>query len=103
MPAKHRADAGHLSKIFDTAVVDLVGGLRDNAVTTLSLSAGAFASLALYRHILIKAQKHRKGPMILRPIVRLLANANGAARKQYLPEDLCGEHVELTANRMPAY
>ena len=98
-----RTDAEHLSEIFDTAVADFVQDLRDNAVTALSLSARALASLALYRHILIAAQKQRKGPMILGPIVRLLANANGAARKQYLPEDLCGEDVELTANRMPAY
>ena len=103
VPAKNRNDAEHLPQIFETAVADFVQDLRDNAVTGLSLSARALASLALYRHILIKAQKHRKGPMILGPIVRLLANANGAARKQYLPEDLCGEDVELTANRMPAY
>ena len=103
MPAKNRTDSEHLSKIFDTAVADFVQDLRDNAVTAFSLSARALASLALYRHILIAAQKQRKGPMILGPIVRLLANAHGAARKQYLPEDLCGEDVELTANRMPAY
>ena len=102
MPARNRSDSEHLSKIFDTAVADFVQDLRDNAATALSLSARALASLALYRHILIAAKKKRNGPMILGPIVRLLANANGAARKQYLPEAFCGEDVELTANRMPA-
>ena len=34
---------------------------------------------------------------------RLLANASGTARKQYLPADACGEDVELAANSMPAY
>ena len=103
VPAKNRTDAEHLTQIFATEVADFVQDLRDNGVTALSLSACALASLALYRHILIAGQKRRKGPMILGPIVRLLANARGAARKQYLSEDLCGEDVELAANCMPAY
>ena len=103
VPPKNRTDAEHLPKILDTAAADFMQDLRDSAVTALSLSASALASLALYRHILIGARKKRRGPMVLGPIVRLLANAGGAARKQYLPEDRCGDDVELTANRMPAY
>ena len=41
--------------------------------------------------------------MLLGPIFRMLANSEGTSRKQYLPEDMCGEDVELAANRMPAY
>ena len=87
VPPKDRTDAEHLPNILDTAVADLVQDLRENAVSALSLSASALASLALYRHILIVAKKKRRGPMVLGPIVRLLANAGGTARKQYLPED----------------
>lgn len=59
--------------------------------------------LALYRHILVITQTKRQGPMLLGPIFRLLSNSLGHRGKQYLPEDQCGEDVELTANRMPAY
>ena len=48
VPLKNKTDAEHLPKIFDTAVADFVQDLRDNAVTALSLSARALASLALY-------------------------------------------------------
>ena len=41
--------------------------------------------------------------MLLGPIFRMLANAEGTSRKQYLPQEQCGEDVELAANRMPAY
>ena len=41
--------------------------------------------------------------MMLAPVFRLLANAEGTSRKQYLSHEQCGEDVELTANRMPAY
>ena len=67
VPAKTRTDAEHLSEIFDKTVADFVKDLRDNAVTALPLSACALASLALYRHVLIAAQKQRKGSMILGP------------------------------------
>jgi len=79
VPAKKRTDAEHLTQIFATEVAEFLQDLRDNGVTALSLSARALASLALYRHILIAGQKRRKGPMILGPIVKLLANARGAA------------------------
>ena len=43
-------------------------------------------------------------PMRLGPVFRMLANAEGAARKQYLPQEQCGEDVDvLAANQMPAY
>ena len=74
---QQRADADHLLNILETAVADFVQDLRANAVTALSLSASALASLALYRHILIIAKKKRCGPMILGPIIRLLADAGG--------------------------
>ena len=41
--------------------------------------------------------------MFLGPIFRMQANSEGTSRKQYLPEDQCGEDVELAENRMPAY
>ena len=37
------------------------------------------------------------------PTLRLLANFKGEPCKRYTPEDLCGEDVELAANRLPAY
>jgi len=105
IPYKSRGDPEHLSNILETAVADFVQDLQDNALTGLSLSARALASLALYRHILVAAEKGKKphGPLLLGPIFRLLANAKGEALKQYLPKDKCGEDVELTANCMPAY
>ena len=41
--------------------------------------------------------------MRLGPVFRMLANAEGSSRKQYLPQEQCGEDVVLAANRMPAY
>ena len=41
--------------------------------------------------------------MFLGPIFRMLANAEGTTREQCLPQEQCGEDVELAANRMPAY
>ena len=66
-------------------------------MTGLVLSPPALATLALYRHILVAAKEKREEPPLQDPISRLLVNASGAARKQYLPMDACGEDVELTA------
>lgn len=77
--------------------------MHANAVTGLTLSKRALASLSLYHHILVALQKRKRGPMLLGPVFRLLANAEGARGKRYLSEDQCGKDVELTANRMPAY
>ena len=41
--------------------------------------------------------------MLLGPAFRLLSNFEGKRGKQYLPQECCGEDVELAANRMPAY
>ena len=41
--------------------------------------------------------------MFLEPAFRLLLNFEGKGGKQYLPQECCGEDVELAANRMPAY
>ena len=41
--------------------------------------------------------------MLLTPAFRLWLNFEGERGKQYLPQERCGEDVELAANRMPAY
>ena len=41
--------------------------------------------------------------MLLGPAFRLLANFEGNRGKQFLPQERCGDDVELAANRMPAY
>ena len=41
--------------------------------------------------------------MTLGPLVRLLENFAGTKGKRYVPQELCGEDVQLAANRMPAY
>ena len=84
-------------------VDDFKQALPDYNVTGLARSPPALATLALYQHILVTSMKTRNKLLLLGPMFRLLANASGTARKQYLPVDACGEDVELTAKRMPAY
>ena len=103
VPQQSRQDFEHLPQIFETAVDDFMQDIHANAVTGLTLSKRALAGLALYRHILVAAKEKRGGPLLLGPIFRLLSNATGMARKQYLPEARCGDDVELAANCMPAY
>ena len=98
---QNRNDPEHLTQILDAAVTDFVQDLRDNAVKH-SLSAGALASLALYRYILASTKEKRRGPMLLGPIIRLHSNARDHRGKTYLPQGMCGEDAELGANRMPA-
>ena len=69
----------------------------------LAPSKHTLAMLALYHRILIAWKTKRGGPLFLGPMFRMLANSQGTSGKQYLPEDLCGQDVELAANRMPAY
>jgi hypothetical protein len=92
-----------LPQLFQTVVDAFILALQDNSITGLALSPPALATLALYHHILVAAMKKRNKPLLQGPMFRLLANASGTARKQYLPVDACGEDVELTANCMPAY
>jgi hypothetical protein len=103
VPARSRNDDEYWPQIFETMVDDFMLALLDHSVTGLALSPPALATLALYRHILVAAKEKRKRPLLQGPVFRLLANASGTARKQYLPVDACGEYVELTANCMPAY
>ena len=53
---QNRNDPEHLTQILDAAVTDFVQDLRDNGVKH-SLSAGALASLALYRYILASTKE----------------------------------------------
>ena len=104
VPSARSGDRERMSQIFETAVEGFVADLRANKVTGLVLSKRAWAALALYRQILIHAlQPKRQLHMLMGPICRLLANASGAGKEQYLPADKCGENVELAANCMPAY
>ena len=103
VPSASSGDRERMSQIFETAVEGFVADLRANKVTGLVLSKRAWAALALYRQILIHAlQPKRQLPLLMGPIFKLLANASGTSKKQYLPADKCGEDVELAANRMPA-
>ena len=98
VPAKSRRDDEYLPQLFETMVDDFMLALQDNSITGLALSPPALATLALYHHILVASMKKQNKPLLLGPMFRLLANASGTARKQYLPVDACGEDVELTAN-----
>ena len=103
VPKQSRQDPEYLPKIFETTVDEFVQDVSGNTLTRLALSKHTVAVLALYHRILITWQTKRRGPMFLGPVFRMLANSEGTSRKQYLPEDQCGEDVELAANRMPAY
>ena len=101
--AKRRRDDEYLPRLFETMVDDFILALQDNSITGLALPPPALATLAVYHHILVASMKKQGRPLLLGPMFRLLANAAGTARKQYLPVDACGEDVELTANCMPTY
>ena len=100
--SQEKNDPEHMTQIFDTIVTVFVQDLRENAVKH-ALSAGALASLALYRYILSSTKEKRRGPMLLGPMIRLHSNAHDHRGKTYLPQEMCGEDVELAANRIPAY
>jgi len=101
VPRQSKDDPEYISALFERIVTDFFTDQRASEVGPLSKHT--LAMLALYRHILAITQTKRQGPMLLGPIFRLMSNSLGHRCKQYLPEDQCGEDVELTANRMPAY
>ena len=74
-------------------------GLRTFSVP---LSKYSVATCAMFYHLIPEA-KLKKGLLPLGPVFRLLSNFEGQRGKQYLPQERCGEDVELAANRMPAY
>ena len=103
VPSQSKDDPEYISALFERIVTDFFTDLHASEAGPLNLSKHSLAMLALYRHILAITQTKRQGPMLLGPIFRLMSNSLGHRGKQYLPEDQCGEDVELTANRMPAY
>ena len=102
VPSQSKKDPEYITELFRSIVADFINE-RGSDDGPLNLSKHSLAMLALYRHILVITQTKRQGPMLLGPIFRLMSNSLGHRGKQYLPEDQCGEDVELTANRMPAY
>jgi hypothetical protein len=90
-----RRDPECLPQIFEEAVDEFVQELSANMLTGLAVSKHTLAMLALYHRILIVWKPKSRGPMFWGPIFRMLANSTDAGRKQYLPEDMCGEDVEL--------
>ena len=103
VPKEKREDPDYLPQLLETAVDDFLQELHANVRIGSPRSKHTLAVLALYHGILITWKKKNTGPMVLGPIFRMLANAEGTSRKQYLPQEQCGEDVELAANRMPAY
>ena len=103
VPKEQRQDSEYLPQLFETAVDEFLQELHANQITGSSRSKHTLAVLALYHRILITWKKKNTAPMVMAPMFRMLANAEGTSRKQYLPQDQCGEDVELAANRMPAY
>ena len=100
---QNRHDPEYLLQIFEAAVDEFLQDLSGHMPNGLALSKLTLAMLALYHRILITWKTTRHGPMFLSPMFQLLADYAGMNRKQYLPEDMCGEDVELAANQMPAY
>jgi len=98
VPKQKRQDPEYLLQILETAVDEFFQDESGHMPTDLALSKHTLAMLALYHRILIVWKTKGRGPMFLGPIFRMLANSEGTSRKQYLPEDMCGEDVELAAN-----
>ena len=103
VPKEKRQDPDYLPQLLQTAVDEFLEELHAKVRTGSPRSKHTLAVLALYYGILITWKKKNTGPMRLGPVFRMLANAEGTTRKQYLPQEQCGEDVELAANRMPAY
>ena len=103
VPKEKRQDPDYLSQLLETAVDQFLQELHANVRTGAPGSKHTLAVMALYHAILITWKKKNTGPMPMGPVFRMLANAEGNCRKQYLPQELCGEDVELAANRLPAY
>ena len=102
VPKEKRDDPDYLPQIFSTAVDEFLQELA-SAHTNAPQSKHTLAVLALYHRFLITWKKKSTGPMKTGPVLRILANVGGNSRKQYLPQNQCGENVELAANCMPAY
>ena len=103
VPKEKRHDPDYLPQLFETAVNEFLEELHAHVRIDLPRSKHTLAVLALYYGILIAWKKKNTDPMRLGPVFRMLANAEGSSRKQYLPQEQCGEDVVLAANRMPAY
>ena len=103
VPKANRQDPEYLPQMFEAAVDEFLQDVSGIRRTLFALSKHTLAVLALYHRILITWKPRSRGTMLLGPIFRMLSNSEGTSRKQYLPEDMCGEDVELAANRMPAY
>ena len=103
VPKEKRQDPDYLPQLFETAVNEFLEELHAHVRSDLPRSKHTLAVLALYYGILIAWKKKNTDPMRLGPVFRMLANAEGSSRKQYLPQEQCGEDVVLAANRMPAY
>ena len=76
--------------------------MEDLRTFSVPLSKYSVATCAMFYHLIPEA-KLKKGLLPLGPVFRLLSNFEGQRGKQYLPQERCGEDVELAANRMPAY
>ena len=103
VPKEKQHDPDYLPQLFETAVNEFLEELHAHVRIDLPRSKHTLAVLALYYGILISWKKKNTDPMRLGPVFRMLANAEGSSRKQYLPQEQCGEDVVLAANRMPAY
>ena len=94
-----RTNADHIRETLDAIVDNFMQVIPTGA---MALSRHSLAICALF-YRLIPGPKCTKGPMLLGPAFRLLLNFEGKRAKQYLPQDCCGEDVELATNRMLAY
>ena len=103
VPKDKRQEDEYLQQALDTAVDGLLEDIATNGVTLHAMSKRTFATIALYHLILTTWKTKTSGHILLAPMLRMLANAEGTSRKPYRPEDQCGEDVELAANLMPAY
>ena len=105
VPQQRRSDSDHVTEVLSTIATSFVQALTDRAVSNLQLSAHSLASCALYHGALLLRQPKggRTGPTRIGPMLRLLANSRDMCGKSYMPQDLCGEDVELATNRLPAY
>ena len=93
----------HIAELFNTATEDFFLHCQQHGITDTPLSKHTLATCTLFR-LLLTAQKPAATRMFrFGPTLRLLANFKGECRKQYTPQDACGEDVELAANRLPAY
>ena len=102
IPDDRRHDMEHIAELFNTATVDFFLHCQQHGITDTPLSKHTLATCTLFR-LLLTAQKPAAARIFrFGPTLRLLANFKGECGKQYIPQDACGEDVELAANRLPA-